>query len=51
MSVEILVDGSLSLRIVDDLNTSKYFPHDRFLVRYSSSISGVDFMESAAPLF
>ena len=46
VSVEILVDGSLSLRIVDDLNTSKYFPHDRFLVRYSSSVSGVDFMES-----
>ena len=46
IKVEVLIDGSLSLRIVDDVNTSKYFPHDRFLVRYSSSISGVDFVES-----
>jgi hypothetical protein len=46
VKVEILVDGSLSLRIVDDPARSKYYPHDRFFVRYSSSLNGVDFIES-----
>ena len=39
ISVEINdADGSLNLRIIDDPDRSKYFPHDRFLVRYSSSV-------------
>ena len=46
VKVEILVDGSLSLRVVDDPERSKYFPGDRFYVRYSSNLSGIDFIES-----
>ena len=40
------MDGSLSLRIIDDENTSKYFPQDKFYVFHNSEISGVDFVET-----
>ena len=43
--VEVLDDGSLYLRIVDDANTTKFNSDDSFTVSFSSSISGVDFRE------
>jgi hypothetical protein len=45
LSVEVLVDGSLALEIIDDVNTTKFNSNDRFIVSYGSSISGVDFRE------
>ena len=39
------IDGSLNLTIIDDANSSTFNPGDRFTVFYSSSISGVDFIE------
>jgi hypothetical protein len=46
VAVEINLDGSLNLTIVDDDNTTAYFPGDRFSVIYNNAISGVDFFES-----
>jgi hypothetical protein len=46
IEVKVLVDGSLLLRIIDDENTSKYFPQDKFYVFHNSEISGVDFVET-----
>ena len=46
VSIQVLANGSLELEIVDDENTSRYYPDDRFYVRYSSKVSGVDFFES-----
>ena len=45
VSVSVLVDGSLSLRIIDDENSTKFNSTDSFTVSFSSSISGVDFRE------
>ena len=39
------LDGSLTLTIVDDENTTSFNPNDRFTVTYSSSASGIDFFE------
>jgi hypothetical protein len=44
--VTVLIDGSLSLQIIDDENTSNYFPNDQFYVRYSVNYADVDFFES-----
>ncbi len=41
----VLVDGSLSISIIDDVNTSSFNPNDRFTIHYSSTINGVDFVE------
>ena len=46
VNVQVLVDGSLALSIIDDENTSTFFPNDRFTVRYESMVSGVDFYQS-----
>ena len=46
MDISIDVDGSLTLTIVDDSDTTSYFPGDEFTVVYSESITGVDFYES-----
>ncbi len=46
VSVSVNLDGSLNLEIVDDENTSSYYPQDRFRVVYSSEVVGVDFFES-----
>ncbi|MDA8805939.1 InlB B-repeat-containing protein [Opitutales bacterium] len=46
LTVAINVDGSLTLQIVDDDNTTVFFPGDRFTIIYNNSISGVDFFES-----
>lgn len=46
LSVTVLVDGSLRIEIVDTNETTKYFPGDKFTVSYSSTVTGVDFMES-----
>ena len=46
LDVNVSVDGSLTLRIIDDENTSTYFPSDSFTIRYSSTLSGVDFYKS-----
>jgi hypothetical protein len=40
------VDGSLILEIIDDENTTAYFPGDQFSIVYNNSITGVDFFES-----
>ena len=40
----VLEDGTLSIRILDDEN-SKSHSNDRFTISYSSSISGIDFRE------
>ena len=39
-------DGSIALKIVDDENTSRYYPGDKFTVRLSTVIEGQDFFES-----
>ena len=39
-------DGSMALMIVDDENTSRYYPGDKFTVRFSSVVEGQDFFES-----
>ena len=39
------VDGSLNLTVIDDANSSTFNPGDRYTVFYSSSITGVDFVE------
>ena len=46
IDISIDVDGSLTLTIVDDSDTTSYFPGDEFTVVYSESITGVDFYES-----
>ena len=46
VDLNVSVDGSLTLEIIDDENTSTFFPNDRFTVRYDSSVSGVDFYQS-----
>ena len=45
LDVDVLIDGSLTIKILDDFNTSTFNTNDRFTVTYSSSISGVDFHE------
>jgi hypothetical protein len=45
LDVDVLIDGSLEITILDDFNTSKFNTNERFMVTYSSSISGVDFRE------
>ena len=40
-----LIDGSLRLQIIDDLNTSSYNPGDKFKVYFSSTVTGIDFVE------
>ena len=45
VSVEVLVDGSLRLKILDDTTTSSFDINDQFSVVYSSNISGIDFRE------
>jgi hypothetical protein len=45
LDVEVLVDGSLKLTILDDIFTNSFDLKDRFDVIYSSNISGVDFRE------
>ena len=39
-------DGSIALRITDDENTSRYYPGDKFTVRFSTLVEGQDFFES-----
>ncbi len=46
VKVEINPDGSLNLTILDDDNTTAYFPGDRFTIIYNNVISGIDFFES-----
>ena len=41
----VSLDGSLSIEIIDDVNTTAFYPNDRFTLYYSSTISGVDFRE------
>ena len=36
VNVEINLDGSLNLTIVDDDNTTAYFPGDRFTIIYNN---------------
>ena len=45
LDVEVLVDGSLKLTILDDISTNSFDLNDRFDVIFSSNISGVDFRE------
>ena len=45
IEVNVLVDGS-QIRIIDDENTSRYFPHDKFYVFHNAQISGLDFVET-----
>ena len=45
ISTIVLVDGSLRISIIDDVNTSAFNPNDQFTVHYSSTINGVDFVE------
>ena len=45
LTTSTLVDGSLRIEIIDDENTTAFYPNDRFTVLYSSTISGVDFRE------
>ena len=40
-----MIDGSLRLQIIDDLNTSSYNPGDKFKVYFSSTVTGIDFVE------
>ncbi len=44
--VRVLLDGSLSLQIIDDENTTNYYPQDRFTVMHSVNLAGLDFFES-----
>ena len=46
VTVEVNQDGSLDLTIVDDDNTTTYYPGDYFTILYNNAISGVDFFES-----
>ena len=46
VEVEVLIDGSLKLRIIDDENTSKYYPGDRFSVSFRSVSNDINFVES-----
>ena len=39
MDISIDVDGSLTLTIVDDSDTTSYLPGDEFTVVYSESIT------------
>jgi hypothetical protein len=41
----VLIDGSLKIEIVDDENTTAFYPNDQFTIHYSSTITGVDFRE------
>ena len=41
----VMIDGSLKIEIVDDENTTAFYPNDQFTLHYSSTISGVDFRE------
>ena len=45
LQVTGLIDGSLRLQIIDDLNTSSYNPGDKFKVYFSSTVTGIDFVE------
>ena len=46
LGVEVLVDGSLRLKILDDITTSSFDLNDQFSVVYSSNISGIDFRKT-----
>ena len=48
---QIEIDGTLSLFIIDDVNSSTFDPDDRFTVSYSSSISGIDFSDKYESTF
>ena len=39
-------DGSLDLQIIDDENTTTYFPGDKFTIVFNSVITGVDFLKA-----
>jgi hypothetical protein len=43
--VDVLMDGTLKLEIIDDENTTAYNPDDRFTIGYSSNVQGVNFRE------
>jgi hypothetical protein len=40
---EVLSDGSLRFKIIDNADTSIFDPNDRFTISYSSIVSGIDF--------
>lgn len=46
IEVNVSVDGSLTLRIIDDENTSRYSPHDKFTVFHNTQVSNLDFVET-----
>ena len=48
---QIEIDGTLSLFIIDDVNSSTFDPDDRFTVSYSSFISGIDFSDKYESTF
>ena len=45
LDINVSKDGSLTLTIVDDENSSKFNPGDSFTITYSSSLHGIDFRE------
>jgi hypothetical protein len=45
LSLEVNVDGSLNIQIIDTAQSSTFNPMDKFTVFYSSAIDGVDFYE------
>ena len=40
-----LVDGSLRIELINDANNSRFNPDDQFSVHFSSTVSGIDFIE------
>ena len=40
---EVLSDGSLRFKIIDNADTSIFDPNDKFTISYSSTVSGIDF--------
>ena len=40
-----LVDGSLRIELINDANNSRFNPEDQFSVHFSSTVSGIDFIE------
>ena len=47
----IEIDGSLSLFVIDDVNSSIFDPNDRYTVSYSSAITGIDFSDKFEKTF
>ena len=45
LDVEVNLDGSLNIQIVDNLSTMTFSPTDKFTVLFSSAIRGVNFYE------